>query len=53
LAAAFLLELLPLLLFPREGAADWIAQALTGAISLTGLVLAVSLLRPSQRPVNA
>ena len=53
LVIAFLLELVPLPFYPREGLSDWIPQGLTGVLSLVGLVLAVSLLRPRQSTVTA
>lgn len=50
---AFLVELLPLPFFPREGLADWIPQVATGLLSLAGVVLAVALLRPRRQSVAA
>ena len=44
LCVAFLVELLPLPFYPRASPGDWIAQGLTGVVSLVGLVLAVRLL---------
>jgi hypothetical protein len=53
LFVAFLLELIPLPFYPREGLGDWIPQGLTGVLSLVGLVLVVSLMRPKRNTVTA
>jgi uncharacterized membrane protein YccC len=53
LLIVFLLELVPLPFYPREGLSDWIPQGLTGLLSLMGLVLVVSLLRPRRSTVTA
>jgi hypothetical protein len=45
-AVGFLIELLPLPFFARAGMTDWVIQVFTGVLAVTGVVLAVLVLRP-------
>ena len=53
LVVAFLVELVPLVFYPRESAGDWIVQGLTGLLSLVGLIVALRLLTTGRQATAA